>query len=148
MGKDVNWLEERMVPLVAYFSIGGAVRRTAEMISAVMEADIIALDPESEWTKDPSNGYDTVIVGFPMVMFKEPEVVDRFLGACTLIGKTVCPFYVSGSIGNEGHVMPGIRKSARGASIMPVKWFVNDTPLEDVEAWTKAIAAFRAQALS
>ncbi|KUE73193.1 hypothetical protein AUQ37_03615 [Candidatus Methanomethylophilus sp. 1R26] len=137
-----------MVPLVAYFSIGGAVRRTAEMISAVMGADIIALDPESEWIEDPSIKYDTIVVGFPMVMFKEPEVVDRFLGACALIGKTICPFYVSGSIGNEGHVMPGIRRSARGAAIMPVKGFVNDTPLEDVEAWTKAIEAFRAQEFS
>lgn len=136
-----------MVPLVAYFSIGGAVRRTAEMISAVSGADIIVLDPESEWMEDPSVKYDTVIIGFPMVMFKEPEVVDRFLAACSLTGKTVCPFYVSGSIGNEGHVMPGIRKAARGASVMPVKWFVNDTPLEDVEAWTKAIEEFHAQEL-
>ncbi|MGI6009756.1 MAG: flavodoxin [Methanomethylophilus sp.] len=133
-----------MNPLVVYFSVGGDVRRTAEMLSAIMQADILRLEPESTWESDPSNGYDTVIVGFPLIMFKEPAVIDRFLQACDLRRKAVFPFYVSGSLKDE-HKMPGISKSAPKAEVYPAKWFVSDAPLEDVEAWSKAITAARMQ---
>ena len=43
--------------------------------------------------------YDTVLIGFPVWWYVEPRIVDTFLDACDLSGKTVIPFATSSGSG-------------------------------------------------
>ena len=46
--------------------------------------------------------YDTVFLGFPIWWYVQPRIVDTFLEACDVSGKTIIPFATSGGSGVEG----------------------------------------------
>ena len=46
--------------------------------------------------------YDTVFLGFPIWWYVEPRIVDTFMEACDIAGKTFIPFATSGGSGVEG----------------------------------------------
>lgn len=43
--------------------------------------------------------YDTVIIGYPIWWGTMPRIINTFIEACELSGKTVLPFCTSGSSG-------------------------------------------------
>ena len=45
------------------------------------------------------SGYDTVIIGYPIWWGTMPRIINTFIEACELSGKTVLPFCTSGSSG-------------------------------------------------
>lgn len=111
--------------LVAYFSATGTTQRVAEMIAKAASADIYAIDPvkpytsaDLDWTvktsrssvenakpesrpafkktKDNLNDYDVVYLGYPIWWDVAPRIVNTFIEAYGLKGKTVIPFATSG----------------------------------------------------
>ena len=119
--------------LVAYFSASGVTARVAQEIAAATGAELYEIRPaqpytraDLDWTNKNSRSsvemndpacrpalagdvpdmgrYDTVFLGFPIWWYVEPRIVDTFVEACDLTGKTVIPFATSGGSGVEGAV--------------------------------------------
>lgn len=111
--------------LVVYFSATGTTQRVAEMVAKQAKADIYAIDPvkpytsaDLDWTvktsrssvenakpesrpafkktKDNLNDYDVVYLGYPIWWDMAPRIVNTFIEAYDLKGKTVIPFATSG----------------------------------------------------
>lgn len=117
-----------MKNLVAYFSAGGATKKTAERLARAVGADLFEIKPvvpytqaDLDWTdnksrssvemSDPASrpeiashcenmdGYDTVYIGFPIWWYVAPTIIDTFLESYDFSGKTVVPFATSGGSG-------------------------------------------------
>ena len=117
--------------LIAYFSASGVTERAAREIAAAVGGDLYEIRPaqpytraDLDWTnqssrstvemKDPASrpaidgrvedmaAYDTVFIGFPIWWYVEPRIVDTFMEACDVAGKTFIPFATSGGSGVEG----------------------------------------------
>lgn len=111
--------------LVAYFSATGNTKAAAQRLAKEMNADLFEIAPadpysaaDLDWTnkqsrsslemKDRSsrpaiNGtcpnmddYDTVWIGFPVWWYTAPTIVNTFIEAHDLGGKTLCVFATSG----------------------------------------------------
>ncbi|MBP3884253.1 MAG: flavodoxin [Olsenella sp.] len=114
--------------LVAYFSASGTTARVARDLAAATGADLFEIVPEVPYERADLNwrdkasrssiemndeaarpaiagtvgdmgAYDTVYVGFPVWWYVEPRIVDTFLEAHDLSGKTIVPFATSGGSG-------------------------------------------------
>ena len=114
--------------LIAYFSASGVTKALAERLAAALGADLFEIRPETPYTKadldwmdknsrstvemrDKSSRpaiagvcpdmekYDTVFVGFPIWWYVAPTIVNTFLEAHDMAGKTVVPFATSGGSG-------------------------------------------------
>lgn len=115
--------------LVAYFSASsGRTKQTAEELSRIIGADLFEIEPTQPYTKADLNwmdknsrstlemndesarpaiartvgsmaDYDVVFVGFPVWWYVEPRIIDTFLEAHDLAGKTIVPFATSGGSG-------------------------------------------------
>ena len=117
--------------LVAYFSASGQTARAARAIAAAVGADLFEIRPEPlysaadlDWTNKKSRSsvemndstcrpamadaapdlsqYDVIFLGFPIWWYVEPRIVDTFMEACDVAGKTFIPFATSGGSGVEG----------------------------------------------
>ena len=129
-----------MSTLVAYFSATGTTARAARRLAEAIGADLFEIAPEQPYTSADLNwndknsrssremadekcrpavagnapgmsAYDTVFVGFPIWWYVEPRIIDTFLEAHDLSGKTIVPFATSGGSGlggdpNEAPVWP------------------------------------------
>ena len=127
--------------LVAYFSASGTTERVARELAAAIGADLFEIAPQVPYTRADLNwnnkssrssvemndessrpaiastvpnmdAYDTVFVGFPIWWYVEPRIVDTFLEAHDLTGKTIVPFATSGGSGVGG-------SAAHIASLVP-----------------------------
>ena len=127
--------------LVAYFSASGTTERVARELAAAIGADLFEIAPQVPYTRADLNwnnkssrssvemndessrpaiastvsnmdAYDTVFVGFPIWWYVEPRIVDTFLEAHDLTGKTIVPFATSGGSGVGG-------STAHIASLVP-----------------------------
>jgi flavodoxin len=132
--------------LVAYFSASGSTARVASELAAATGADLFEIVPEVPYTRADLNwrdrssrssiemndeaarpailgevgdmgAYDTVFVGFPVWWYVEPRIVDTFLEAHDLSGKTVVPFATSGGSG-LGRAPERMRALAPGARVL------------------------------
>lgn len=117
--------------LVAYFSASGTTERVARDLAVAIDADLFEIAPEVPYTRADLNwnnkssrssvemddetsrpalagavpsmdAYDAVFVGFPVWWYVEPRIVDTFLEAADLAGKTIVPFATSGGSGIGG----------------------------------------------
>ena len=111
--------------LVAYFSATGTTKAAAERLAKEKDADLFEIAPEQpytaadlDWTnkqsrssvemKDKSSrpaiketckniaDYDTVWIGFPVWWYTAPTIINTFIEAHDLKGKTLCVFATSG----------------------------------------------------
>lgn len=114
--------------LVAYFSASGHTAKVAEQLAEAIGADLFEIIPKVRYTKkdldwqdqasrssvemsDPScrpememlrdnmADYDTVYLGFPIWWYVAPRIINTFLEAHDLSGKTIIPFATSGGSG-------------------------------------------------
>lgn len=133
--------------LVAYFSATGTTKRLAERVAKAAGADLFEIVPEVpytsadlDWTNKKSRStvemqdassrpvvashvadmaaYDTVFVGFPIWWYVAPTIVNTFLEAYDLSGKTIVPFATSGG-SSMGKTVEALAPSAPGANILP-----------------------------
>ena len=117
--------------LVAYFSATGTTKAAAQRLAKEKNADLFEIAPETPYTsadldwrdkssrstiemKDKSSrpaikgtcpniaDYDTVWIGFPVWWYTAPTIVNTFIEAHDLSGKTLCVFATSGGSGVDG----------------------------------------------
>ncbi len=114
--------------LVAYFSASGTTKAVAENLAEALGADSFEIEPTTPYTNADLNWnnkasrstvemrdeksrpaiastvanmseYSTVFIGFPVWWYVEPRIIDTFLEAHDLSGKTIIPFATSGGSG-------------------------------------------------
>ncbi len=117
--------------LVAYFSATGTTKRAAQQLAKEKDADLFEIVPAVPYTaadldwrdkssrstlemKDKSSrpaikgtcanmaDYDTVWIGFPVWWYTAPTIINTFIEAHDLSGKTICVFATSGGSGVSG----------------------------------------------
>ena len=117
--------------LVAYFSATGTTRAAAERLAKEKNADLFEIAPEVpytsadlDWTNKQSRStlemkdktsrpaikstcpniadYDTVWIGFPVWWYTAPTIINTFIEAHDLSGKTLCVFATSGGSNVSG----------------------------------------------
>lgn len=119
--------------LVAYFSASGITAKVAKQIAAENNADLFEIKPTTPYTPadldwrdkqsrstiemndkasrpemvgkvENMDQYDTVYVGFPVWWYVAPHIINTFIEAHDLEGKTIIPFATSGGSTIEGSV--------------------------------------------
>jgi flavodoxin len=115
--------------LVACFSFTGTTKSVATTLAGLTDGTLYLIEPETPYGKENStyydestrayqeqygpasarpairktmeeaDGYDIVLLGFPIWYGKAPRVVFTFLDTYSFKGKTVIPFITSGSSG-------------------------------------------------
>ena len=127
-GKENN---EMRKTLVVYFSATGTTKAAAQRLAKEKNADLYEIVPEQLYTdadlnwrdknsrstlemKDKSSrpaikghcdniaNYDVVWIGFPVWWYTAPTIVNTFIEAHDLSGKTLNVFATSGGSGVEG----------------------------------------------
>ena len=117
--------------LVAYFSATGTTRAAAEKLARQLDADLFEIaaakpytQADLDWTDKQSRStlemkdktsrpaiartcaaigqYDTVWIGFPVWWYTAPTIINTFIEAHNLEGKTLCVFATSGGSGVQG----------------------------------------------
>lgn len=121
----------QMKTLVTYFSASGVTKAVAERIARLAGADLMEIEPAQRYTdadldwrdslsrssvemKDKNSrpalaqaklnaaDYDVVYVGFPIWWYTAPTIINTFIEAHDLSGKTLCVFATSGGSGVSG----------------------------------------------
>ena len=117
--------KKQMKVLVAYFSASGVTKGAAEQLAAVAGADLHEIKPaqpytgaDLDWRDKQSRSsvemqdkksrpaitdklanmqdYDVVYVGFPILWYTAPTIINTFMESYDFKGKTVIPFATSG----------------------------------------------------
>ena len=153
--------------LVAYFSASGTTKKIAEMIAQAAEADLYEITPKQPYSKADLNwmdkksrssiemsdkkfrpeitdtdaqidGYDEVILGFPIWWYVAPTIINAFLESYDFSGKKIVLFATSGGSG-FGNTLSELKPSAPDAEIVEGKVFHKTTKTEIAE-WIKSIS--------
>ena len=151
--------------LVSYFSASGVTAKLAEDLAKAIGADVFEIEPEEKYTDadldwrdktsrssvemsdrssrpaiktsvEDMSKYDTIFVGFPIWWYREPSIIDTFLEAYDLSGKTLIPFATSGSSG-LGESSDNFKALAPSAVIKDGKRFPSNTSEADLKAWAE-----------
>jgi len=153
-----------MKTLVTYFSATGTTKKAAQQLADIIGADLYEITPETpytdadlDWTNKQSRSsvemkdlssrpaikgtvdnlsqYDTVYIGFPIWWYTAPTIINTFIEANDLKGKTVVPFATSGG--------STIEKSCEDLkkTYPDLKWkqgkLLNSIDRAEIEAWAK-----------
>lgn len=156
-----------MSKLVAYFSATGTTARVADELARAIGADLFEIMPEQPYTaadldwrdKDSRSShemddescrpavvggvekmatYNTVFVGFPIWWYVEPRIVDTFLEAHDLAGKTVVPFATSGGSG-LGRAPRRMAELAPGARVAEGRMLNGNPGLDELRDWVASL---------
>lgn len=151
--------------LVSYFSASGVTAKLAEDLAKAIGADVFEIEPEEKYTDadldwrdktsrssvemsdrssrpaiktsvEDISKYDTIFVGFPIWWYREPSIIDTFLEAYDLSGKTLIPFATSGSSG-LGESSDNFKALAPSAVIKDGKRFPSNASEADLKAWAE-----------
>lgn len=149
--------------LVAYFSASGVTAQVAERLAGAIGADTFEIKPEVPYTSadldwrnkrsrssvemgdsasrpaissqvDNMGAYDVVFVGFPVWWYREPSIIDTFVEAYDLAGKTVVPFATSGDSG-IGNVARNLQELAPEAKVETGERFASNVAAGELAAW-------------
>lgn len=151
--------------LVAYFSATGTTAKLAKNMAKAIGADLHEIKPEVPYTaadlnwenknsrssvemRDKSSRpaisdkvenmsmYDTVYVGFPIWWDIAPTIINTFLEAYDLSGKTIVPFATSGG-SDMGETNKYLEASCPGATMKEGKRFSVTAGMEELKAWAE-----------
>lgn len=153
--------------IVTYFSATGTTERAAKSLAKAAGADLYRITPavpyssrDLNWNNSSSrssvemgddssrpalaqaapelSSYDVVFVGFPIWWYVEPRVIDTFLEACDLEGKTVVPFATSGGSGISRAVsrMRGLVPHAR---VVDGRMMNGNPSTSELKAWAQGL---------
>ena len=159
--------EVKMKKLVAYFSATGTTKALAEKIAEVTGGDLYEIKPETpytsadlDWTVKTSRSsvemadktsrpaiqkdlegienYGTIYIGFPVWWYTAPTIINTFIEAYDLSGKTVIFFATSGGSTID-------KANAEFKAAYPnIKWIdgkvLNKATTEDVKAWIESLS--------
>ncbi len=153
--------------LVAYFSATSVTKALAERLAGAVGADIREIRPAVPYTEadldwhneksrsslemadprsrpaladssDTAGPYDALLVGFPIWWYVAPRIVDTFLEAQSLKGKTVVPFATSGSSFME-KVNADLAPACRGARLLEGRRFEAQADEAELRAWVASL---------
>lgn len=151
--------------LVAFFSASGRTKKVATVISKCLSSDIHEIVPVRPYTKADLNWinrnsrssvemrdrscrpeiqskvedmseYDMIFVGFPIWWYREPSIIDTFIEAYDLTGKTVIPFATSGSSG-LGETSSNLRSLSPGANVLEGERFSRLSSESKIREWAQ-----------
>ena len=132
--------------LVAYFSVSGTTKTSAQKIAKLLNCDMYEIkpkikyetkdldwnDPNSRTTIECKNrncrpeladknaniaNYDTILIGFPVWWYVAPNIILTFLESYDFTGKKVVIWGTS-MTSLMGETMTEIRKVAKGANVV------------------------------
>ena len=155
-----------MSTIVAYFSATGTTARAARRLAEAIGADLFEIAPEQPYTSADLNwndknsrssremadekcrpavagnapgmsAYDTVFVGFPIWWYVEPRIIDTFLEAHDLSGKTIVPFATSGGSG-LGRAPQRMATLAPGATVTEGRLLNGSPDANELRAWASS----------
>ncbi len=153
--------------LVAYFSASGVTAKVAEKLTKAIDADLYEIEPAEPYTQADLNWmdkksrstlemndrssrpairnkvenmdqYGTVFVGFPIWWYREPSIIDTFIEAYDLTGKTVVPFATSGGSG-LGDSYKNLQTLSPGAKVIDGEKFSAAVSEEKLKEWVRLI---------
>ena len=153
--------------LVAYFSASGVTERVARKVAEATGADLHRIEPAEPYTaadldwrdkgsrssvemNDPASrpaiaggvadmaSYDTVFVGFPVWWYVEPRIIDTFLEAHDLSGKTIVPFATSGGSG-LGKAPQRMAALAPGATVTEGRLLNGNPGADELRTWASSV---------
>ena len=149
--------------LVAYFSASGVTAKAAERLAKEIGADLFQIQPEAPYTDadldwmdkksrssvemndkscrpairsrlEDMGQYDVLFIGFPIWWYREPSIIDTFLEAYDLNGKTIVPFATSGG-SPMGDTAKNMQALAPGAKVVAGKRIAADISSRALAAW-------------
>ena len=151
--------------LVIYFSATGTTKAFAENIAKTAEADLYEIVPKVPYTSADLNynsdcranseqqddtarpelepitvniaDYDTIFIGYPIWWGTMPKIINTFLEAYDLSGKTVFPFCTSGGSGISSSVS-AIRSICPDADVKDGMRGSSSTSAGQIEEWLNA----------
>ena len=152
-----------MKALVAYFSASGSTAKLANTLAAAADAALYEIKPavpyerrDLNWmdkkarstvemqdrscrpaladSDAPVAGAEVIFLGFPIWWYREPSIIDSFLDACDLTGKTVVPFFTSGG-SQLGEGQGRIVKLAKGARVLDGARFSARASESELKSW-------------
>ena len=94
--------------------------------------------PEITDTDAQIDGYDEVILGFPIWWYVAPTIINTFLESYDFSGKKIVLFATSGGSG-FGNTVSELKPSAPNGVIVEGKVF-NKTTKEEIAEWVKRIS--------
>lgn len=152
--------------LVAYASYTGTTEGVAKMIATATGGELYKIEPEKEYTaadldwndkssrcckenddpkarpaikktKQSLDQYDVIYLGYPNWWNSHPRLINTFIEAYDLKGKTVIPFMTSG-----GSQIENSEKNLK-KDYPEINWkkgkLLNGASQEEVNAWIKSI---------
>ncbi len=154
--------------LVAYFSASGVTAKAAKALAETAGADLYEIRPEIPYTRKDLNwmdkksrstvemndkasrpamadkdanieGYDVILLGFPIWWYTAPSIIKTFLEAYDFSGKTIVLFATSGGSG-LGHTAEDLRDCVSPtAKIVTGKLLNGRYRANDLSAWIDSL---------
>lgn len=153
--------------LVAYFSASGVTAQLARTLAETVDGDLFEIVPaqpytaaDLNWTDKKSRStiemkdaksrpaiaetvrdmqrYDVVFVGFPIWWYEAPRIVQSFLEAYDLSGKTIVPFATSGGSG-MGKSASILQKSCPGAHVVEGRCLNGRASQAELSQWVASL---------
>ena len=153
--------------LVAYFSASGVTGAAAQNLAEAVGADLYEIKPKVPYTnadlnwndqnarstvemrdkssrpemadKDAKAGdYDVIFLGFPVWWYVAPTIINTFLEAYDLSGKTIILFATSGGSG-FGKTVEDLKPSAPGATIREGKLLNGRPSVAELKKWAEGL---------
>lgn len=84
--------------------------------------------------------YDTILLGFPIWWGQAPRLIETFIEAHDLSGKTILPFCTSGGsgYGQTGEILAALTDET--VTWLAGRRFPAGTPAEEIAAWLQEMA--------
>ncbi len=149
--------------LVAYFSASGSTAKLAQTLAAAADAALYEIRPEVPYERRDLNWMDkkarstvemqdpgcrpaladtaapvadaeVIFLGFPIWWYREPSIIDSFLGAYDFGGKTIAPFFTSGG-SQLGEGQARIEGLAKGAKVLSGRRFSARASEKELRDW-------------
>ena len=154
--------------LVAYFSASGTTAAVAKNLAEAAGADLYEIKPEVPYTKADLNwmdkksrssvemndkssrpaladkdagieGYDTILLGFPIWWYVAPTIINSFLESYDFWGKKIILFATSGGSG-LGKTVAGLKGSVSAdAAIVEGKLLNGQNSAADLKKWVETM---------
>lgn len=154
--------------LVAYFSATGNTETLARYAAQALGADLYKIEPEIPYTAGDLNysdngsratvemgdaaarpaiaaqlkgveGYDVILLGYPIWWGQAPRIVSTFLESYDFSGKTVVPFCTSGGSGIGSSAEQLHPLCGEGVTWLDGRRFAAETPYEEMAQWAGSL---------
>lgn len=154
--------------LVVYFSTDDTIRAAAYTVADTLSADLFEIQPVEPYTADDVNyhnsqsrtsieqndpqarpaiavlpedlnGYDTIILGYPIWWGQAPRILYTFMENVDLSGKTIIPFCTSGSSGVGSSASNLQKLTGESTAWLDAKRISNGSSAEEIRSWAESL---------